>query len=95
MISNKDLDEKASRLISEKKRLFSQAEKQTEKIINRGRLDIVLNSAIDHAIEQNTKIDSNSDVADKLIIINWLKKWSNLLWQSVKKLVLLMITHFK
>lgn len=34
MISNKDLDEKASRLISEKKRLFSQAEKQTEKIIN-------------------------------------------------------------
>lgn len=70
MISNKDLDEKASRLISEKKRLFSQAEKQTEKIINRGRLDIVLNSAIDHAIEQNTKIDSNSDVADKLIILD-------------------------
>ncbi|EQM95969.1 hypothetical protein HMPREF0525_01540 [Lactobacillus jensenii 27-2-CHN] len=30
-----------------------------------------------------------------MVPINWLKKWSNLLWQSVKKLVLLMITHFK
>jgi len=73
MISNKDLDEKASRLISEKKRLFSQAEKQTEKIINRGRLDIVLNSAIDHAIEQNTKIDSNSDARLKKQILNTLQ----------------------
>lgn len=72
MITHKEIDEKMSDLIEDRKSLLRDAEDYTEEVINDEDLDQLINLAIGHAVDQNAKIFDNIDefTIDKLLILD-------------------------